>query len=190
MFNPKLFVIAGPNGAGKSTGAATILPSRFPTERFLNADDIAKALATDSAIEAGRVMIRRMHELRKRRETFAFETTLSGKSHVRFLSEAQDAGYLIHIGFVWLSNVELAKKRVSVRVQRGGHDVPLADIERRYWRGLRNFFRLYLSLANRWALCDNSGRDLVLVARGRLGEAPTVHDQARFERIRDAAEQD
>jgi len=190
MSNPKVFVIAGPNGAGKSTVAAAILPKRFPTERFLNADDIARALATDSPIEAGRVMIRRMHELRIRRETFAYETTLAGKTHVKFLSEAQDAGYLVHLAFVWLSSVELARKRVSVRVQRGGHDIPTADIERRYWRGLRNFFHLYLPLANRWVLCDNSGRSLVLVARGRLGEAPTIYDQARFGRLRDATKPD
>ena len=85
--NPEIFVIAGPNGAGKSTGAATILPKRFPTERFLNADDIAKALATDSPIASGKVMLRRMHELRSQREMFAFETTLAGKSHARFLRE-------------------------------------------------------------------------------------------------------
>ncbi len=180
MSNPKIFVIAGPNGAGKSTGAATILPKRFPTELFLDADEIAKALATDSRIEAGRVMIRRMRELRERRETCAFESTLAGKAHVRFLSEAQDSGYIVHLAYVWLSSTDLAKKRVSVRVQRGGHDIPPADIERRYGRGLRNFFRLYMPLANRWALCDNSGRSLVLVARGRLGEAPTIHDQAIY----------
>ncbi len=190
MSDPKIFVIAGPNGAGKSTCAATILPKRFPTERFLNADDIARALATDSAIEAGRVMIRRMRELRKHRETFAFETTFAGKTHVRFLSEAQDDGYLVHMVYVWLSNAELAQKRVSVRVQRGGHDVPPADIDRRYWRGLKNLFQIYLPLANRWALCDNSGTRLVLVARGRLGETPTVYDQERFDRIRDAAKRD
>jgi len=189
MSHPVIFVIAGPNGAGKSTGAAAILPKRFPTDLFLNADDIARALATDSPIEAGRIMIRRMDELRARRETFAFETTLAGKTHVRFLAQAQNAGYLVHLAYVWLSSVELAKKRVSVRVQRGGHDIPPADIERRYWRGLRNFFRLYSPLANRWALCDNSGRSFVLVARGRLGEAPTIFDQARFDRINNAAEQ-
>ncbi len=190
MSNPKIFVIAGPNGAGKSTGTATILPKRFPTERFLNADDIARALATDSRIDAGRVMVRRMRELRERRETFAFETTLAGKTHVRFLGEARDAGYLIHLAYIWLSSVELAKRRVSVRVRRGGHDIPPADIERRYRRGLGNLFRLYFPLANRWALCDNSGRELVLVARGRVGEVPTVYDRARFDRIRDAAKRD
>lgn len=120
MPNPEIFVVAGPNGAGKSTGAAAILPKRFPTDRFLNADDIAKALATDSRIEAGKVMLRRMHKLREQRDTFAFEMTL----------------------------------------------------------------------ANRWALCDNSGERLVVVARGRMGEEPTIYDPQRFDRIRHAAGQD
>lgn len=189
MSNPLVFVIAGPNGAGKSTSAAAILPKRFPTDKFLNADDIAKALATDSPIEAGRAMLRRMHDLRAGSETFAFETTLAGKIHLRFLAQAQTAGYLVRLGYVWLSSVELARRRGSVRARRGGHDVPPADIERRYWRGLRNLFDRYLPLANRWAICDNSGRSLVVLARGRRGEAPTVYDQARFDRIRNAAQQ-
>ena len=136
---PKLFVIAGPNGAGKSTGAASILLRRFPTAKFLNADDIAKAIATDSPIEAGRVMLRRMHELRDRRERFALETTLAGKTHAAFLRQAQGAGYRVHLAYISLSSVELAKKHVAARVQDGGHNIPPSDIERRYWRGLRNF---------------------------------------------------
>lgn len=190
MPNPELFVVAGPNGAGKSTGAAVILPKRFPTDRFLNADDIANALATDSQIEAGKAMLRRMHKLRAQRETFAFETTLAGRSHARFLQEAARTGYRIHLAYVWLSSVELAKKRVAGRVQDGGHDVPPADIERRYWRSVNNLFKLYLPLATRWALCDNSGKKLFVVARGRGGELPTIYDPQRFDRIRHAAEQD
>ncbi len=145
MPNPEIFILAGPNGAGKSTGAATILPKRFPTYRFLNADDIARALATDSRIEAGKVMLRRMRELRDQRETFAFETTLAGRSHARFLQEARQSGYRIHLAYVWLSSVELAAKRVAARVQDGGHDVPPADIERRYWRGIKNLFNPLLA---------------------------------------------
>ena len=190
MPEPEIFVVAGPNGAGKSTGAAVILPARFPTDRFLNADDIARALATDSRIEAGKAMLRRMRKLKDRRETFAFETTLAGRSHARFLQAARQSRYRIHLAYVWLSSVELAKERIAARVQVGGHDVPAGDIERRYWRGLDNLFRLYLPLANRWALCDNSGMEIVVVARGTIGEQPTVYDPQRFDRIRHAAGQD
>jgi predicted ABC-type ATPase len=190
MPNPEIFVIAGPNGAGKSTGAATILPTRFPSDRFLNADDIAKALATDSRIAAGKIMLRRMRELRDQHVSFAFETTLAGQSHARFLQEAKKAGYRVYLAYVWLSSVELARKRVAARVQDGGHDVPAADIERRYRRGLKNLFTLYFPLADRWILCDNSVKKLVVVARGRIGEKPGIHDPQRFKRIRDAAGQD
>lgn len=187
--SPEIFVIGGPNGADKTTAADTILPRRFRTNKFLNADEIAKALAIASRIEAGRIMLERMHELRDHRETFAFETTLVGRSNARFLVEARNAGYRVHLAYIWLSSVDLARKRVAVRVQRGGHDIPAEDIERRYWRGLRNYFRLYQPLANRWVLCDNSGKRLVVVARGRPGLPPTVYDAKRFERIRDAADQ-
>lgn len=190
MPDPEIFVVAGPNGAGKSTGAAAILPTRFPTSRFLNADNIAEALATDSRIEAGKAMLRRMHKLRAQRETFAFETTLAGRSHARFLQEARQSGYRIHLAYIWLSSVELARRRVAGRVQEGGHDVPAADIERRYRRGISNLFKLYLPLANRWVLCDNSGEKLIVVARGRAREEPTIYDPQRFDRIRHAAGQD
>jgi len=186
---PEIFVIGGANGAGKTTAADTILPKRFRTDKFLNADEIAKALAITSRIQAGRIMLERMHQLRDRGETFAFETTLAGKSNARFLVEARGAGYQVHLAYVWLSSIELARKRVAVRVQRGGHDVPPEDIERRYWRGLRNSFGLYQPLANRWVLCDNSGRRLVVVARGRPDQPPTIYDAKRFERIRHAADQ-
>jgi len=134
-------------GAGKTTGASAILPKPFPANAFINADQIANALGTDSPLVAGRVMLRQMHDARDRRDTFAFETTLAARSYVRLLTEAQQAAYVVHIAFDWLRTVELAKNRVAVRVQRGGHDIPAADIERRYRRGLRNFFELYQPLA-------------------------------------------
>ena len=187
MDQPEIFVIAGPNGAGKTTGASSILPERFPTHWFINADEIAKSLGTDSPLVAGRVMLHRMHEARAWQDTFAFETTLAARSYVRFLTEAQQLGYLVHIAYVWLSSVELAKKRVAVRVQRGGHDIPAGDIERRYWRGLRNFFDFYRDLADTWVLCDNSGRKLVVVADGLKGLEPTIHDPRRYQKICNAA---
>lgn len=187
MPQPEIFVIAGPNGAGKSTCAATLLPKHFPTNAFINADEIAKKLATTSPIVAGRIMLQQVHELRLRLETFAFETTLAGKSYASFLQDAKRASYLIHVAYVWLNSVELAMKRVAVRVQRGGHDIPAADIERRYRRGLRNFFELYRDLADTWVLCDNSDRMLVVVARGCHGTEPVIYDQRRYQRICHAA---
>lgn len=192
--NLELFVLSGPNGAGKSTTASVLLPEELGVRQFVNADLIAQGLspfaADQSAIEAGRLMLRRIHDLRLRRESFAFETTLSGRIYAPFLREAQTEGYLVHIIYIWLSSVELARSRVEARVRQGGHGVPADVIERRYWRGIRNFARLYQPLADEWTLCDNSGEEPVVIAEGGQGVSPTVYDPAAYERIqREAADE-
>ncbi len=185
---PEIFILAGPNGAGKSTGAALLLPQRFQVREFVNADVIQESLGPGtSPVTAGRIMVRRMRELRAAGESFAFETTLAAKTYVTFLQEAQQAGYIVHLAFMSLITPNLAKSRVALRVQRGGHDIPPDDIERRYWRGLRNFFDLYCTVANAWTLCDNSGSKLVVVAQGGAAMKTVVYDQKRYDEIQHAA---
>ncbi len=146
---PEIFILAGPNGAGKSTGAAVVLSERFHIQEFVNADEIQKAMGQGaSPVAAGRVMLRRMRDLRDAGRSFAFETTLAGKTYAPFLREAGRMGYLIHLAFISLRNRELAKRRVADRVAEGGHSIPPDDIERRFWRGLRNFLGLYSLLAD------------------------------------------
>ena len=55
-----------------------------------------------------------------------------------------------------LSNALLAVRRVKLRVAMGGHDVPADTVRRRFGRSLNNFYSLYLPLADRWAVFDNS----------------------------------
>ncbi len=114
-----------------------------------------------------------------------------GQDHYApFLREARAEGYLVHIVFIWLSSVALARSRVAARVRQGGHDVPAGVIERRYWRGLRNFVRLYQPLADEWTLCDNSGEEPVVIAEGGQGVSPTVFAPVTYERIqREAADE-
>ena len=47
-------------------------------------------------------------------------------------------------------------RRVKLRVAMGGHDVPEDTVRRRYTRSLLNFHSLYLPLADRWVMFDNS----------------------------------
>lgn len=63
---PNLFVISGPNGAGKSTSAPTLLTGIRCVAAFVNADDIA-ASENVGEIEAGRIMLRWLDELARRR---------------------------------------------------------------------------------------------------------------------------
>ena len=82
--SPSLYVIAGPNGAGKTTFARTFLPHFANCREFVNADYIATGLSpfapTTAAIEAGRLMLKRMREISSHRRSFAIETTSRGKA--------------------------------------------------------------------------------------------------------------
>lgn len=187
-----LFILAGPNGAGKSTTARVLLPRSLGVTQFVNADNIALGLSPfapeTAVIQAGRLMLRRIKELLQNRESLGFETTLAGRNYVRLIEDARANGYVVNLIYVYLRSPNLAITRVADRVRQGGHDVPTETIRRRYYRGLANFFGRYRSLANSWTLCDNSDRQLIVVAQSIEGDELIVHDPCRYQEIQRAAE--
>ena len=158
---PNLYIIAGPNGAGKTTFARKFLPQYVECLEFVNADFIAGGLSPfapeRAAIHAGRLMLEQIHLLAGRGVDFGFETTLSGKTYVKILQGMKKRGYLIHIFFLWITDVELALERIKLRVRNGGHAIPEATVRRRFDRSLPNFLRVYKPLTDSWAIFDNSG---------------------------------
>lgn len=168
---PLVIVIAGPNGAGKSTTAPSLLRDALQVSEFVNADAIAggmSAFRPDSvAIPAGRAMLNRVQHLADARADFAFETTLASRSFAPWLARLKRRGYHVHVLFLWLESADLAVNRVAARVRRGGHNVPEATVRRRYERGLRNLFRLYLPVADSWQMFDNSraGRPCLVASK-------------------------
>ena len=133
---PKLYIIAGCNGAGKTTASYTVLPEMLGCKEFVNADEIAKGLSPFNpesvAIEAGRLMLQRMDDLLSEGSDFAFETTLSTRSYVKFIERAQAKGYFVTLLYFWLPTPEQAIERVATRVREGGHNIP-SDVIRRQW---------------------------------------------------------
>lgn len=166
----KLYIISGCNGAGKTTASYTILPEILSCTEFVNADEIAKGLSPfqpeKEAIQAGRLMIERINQLLNNGVDFAFETTLATKSYKNFISRARENGYHVTLLFFWLQTSELAKKRVDRRVKEGGHHIPAEIIERRYEKGLLNFFNIFMTSVNEWILIDNSGNPYEIIADG------------------------
>jgi predicted ABC-type ATPase len=163
-------VIGGPNGAGKSTIAPALL-RHFAIDTFVNADDLARGLSVLNperrAFEAGRILLRELRRLASARESFAFETTLASKSFAPWLRRLGDDGYDFALGYVWVRSADIAVERVAARVKAGGHHVPEQDVRRRWQRSGFNFWNLYLPLACRWVVYDNSGAGLPLrVAEG------------------------
>ena len=149
---PTVYAIAGPNGAGKTTFASEFLPDFVKCREFLNADLIAAGLSPFAPeaqnVRAGRLLLERIRELAGERVDFGFETTLSGRTYVKRLTDMRASGFRVVLFFLWLPNVDMAVARVRKRVAEGGHGVPLDDIRRRYAAGIQNLFRLYRSLMN------------------------------------------
>lgn len=170
---PTRHIIAGPNGAGKTTAAYSLLPDVFTTVEFVNADELAKGLSPLNpegvAFEAGRIMLKRFETLISAGQSFAFETTLSGSVYLKFIERAKTAGFDVVFFFVHLNSFQLAQSRVAFRVGKGGHNIPLDVIQRRYYRGLRNF-PVYQTLADDCYIFDNSGTAYIAVAKSVAGE--------------------
>lgn len=163
-----IIIIAGPNGAGKTTLAREFLPHEAACPTFINADLIAQGLSpfrpAAAAVRAGRIMLELIADCVRRGESFAIETTLSGRSYARMIPGWKQAGYRVAIFFLELPSVELAIARVADRVAQGGHDIPEAVIRRRFTTGRRNFLKLYQPLADAWRHYDTAGDQPVLLA--------------------------
>jgi predicted ABC-type ATPase len=97
-----------------------------------------------------------LRELIDRQETFARESTLSGKTYVSIFENAKQRGYAIELHFVWIPDAREAIRRVRQRVIEGGRDVPAEDIKRRFARSIQHFLGDYAPLAGKWFLWDNS----------------------------------
>jgi predicted ABC-type ATPase len=162
----QILIIAGPNGAGKTTFAKEFLPNEAGCPVFINADLIAAGLspfAPDlAAVKAGRLMLEAIAEHEAEGESFAFETTLSGRIYTRRIPRWQAARYYVRLIYLALPSPEMAIARVKERVRQGGHDVPETAIRRRFTAGLRNFQAVYRDMVDAWSYYDNSGEKPVL----------------------------
>ncbi len=146
--NKRILIIAGPNGAGKTTFATEFLINEAECPTFVNADLIAAGLnpfqPVRSAIQAGRIMLEMIDSYVRMGESFAFETTLSGRGYARMIPRWRTRGYRIRLYFLRLPAPEMALARVRIRVAEGGHDVPEEVVRRRFEAGWRNFREVYM----------------------------------------------
>lgn len=163
-------IIAGPNGAGKTTFARIFLAPLKDSVRFINADFIAAGLSPFSpelmAVRAGKIMLQEVQACFQRGESFAIETTLSGKGYLKHIKRWREAGYQVSLIFLSLNDVNISIERVAKRVVQGGHNIPTPVIKRRFKSGLELFHRHYKETVNQWLLYDNSSEVKVLLERG------------------------
>jgi predicted ABC-type ATPase len=169
---PRIYVLAGVNGAGKSSiGGAMI---RATGSEYFNPDEAARALIAANPgleqVKANAAAWRQGKRLLERaiagRLDFAFETTLGGSTMTRLLADAAEAGFEIRVFYVGLASPDLHLERVRQRVTKGGHDIPEADIRRRWRHSRMNLIRL-LPVLTELRVYDNSA-----VADPAAGDAP------------------
>ncbi len=144
---PTCWIIAGPNGAGKTTFALEYLPQVAQCTRFINADLIAAGLSPlapeRELLAASRLFLSEIKAAIAEREDFAFETTLAGRSYLKLLRRLRAQGWRTELIYLALPSMEMSKLRVAERVAHGGHNIPTADIERRFARSLGNLLNVF-----------------------------------------------
>ena len=182
-----LYIISGCNGAGKTTASYTVLPDILHCKEFVNADEIARGLSpfnpNSVAIEAGRLMLKRIEYLLERNVSFSVETTLATKSYINLVRRAQKKGYKVSVLFFWLNSPDLALLRVAERVAKGGHDIPEMIVRRRYVAGIRNLFSLFMSEVDYWGIYDNSEFPRRQVACGGKNAETIIIEERLFKTI-------
>jgi predicted ABC-type ATPase len=180
MAEKNLYIISGCNGAGKTTASYSVLPKLLDCKQFVNADEIAKGLSPfcpeSVAIQAGKLMLLRIEELLSADETFSIETTLATRSYSELVKRAQEKGYKVTLLYFWLSSPELAVERVARRVREGGHNIPKDVIYRRYEKGLKNLFNIFIPIVDSWMIVDNGVEPREIIAKGTKNEMKTFND--------------
>jgi predicted ABC-type ATPase len=166
---PLCLIIAGPNGAGKTTFAREFLPREAGIAHFVNADLIAAGLSPLKPVmanmRAGKVFLSELDRLSVAKVDFAFESTLSGLTYYKRIMRWKRQGYRIELVYLRLDSPEIALKRIAARVREGGHDVPAADVRRRFVRSWRNYQGVYRSLCDAWWLYDANVRPPILLEK-------------------------
>ncbi len=90
--------------------------------------------------------------------------------------------------YMWVPDVEVSIARVAARVRNGGHDIPEDVIRRRYVAGLRNFFHIYMPLADLWGFYVNTnfGQPDIIAESDMSGNAQ-IYDAPLWQRVQEIA---
>ena len=179
----EVYIVGGSNGAGKTTFAKEFIKEADLT--FLNADEIAREIDPEDQaggkLKAGRLLFQRLEDLVAKGQSFVLESTLSGLYLKKIVKELKEAEYRITLLYLFLDDPELAIDRVKIRVIGGGHNIPEADIRRRYHRSKMNFWNIYKNLTDEWQLFYNGEDHIFQVAIGVKEDCMIIDAEAFFE---------
>lgn len=154
---PHLVIVGGANGSGKSTFAEEYIKTQGHI--YISADSIAAKLnpshPTEKQFEAGREFFQQVKNAAEKKQNILIESTLSGLGLRKLIMGFRKNSYFISIFYIFVQSVENCHARVRERVLRGGHDIPLQDLLRRFPRSHKNFWKIYRLLADNWFVFNN-----------------------------------
>ena len=166
-------IFAGVNGAGKTSIYQSIYYNDNKNEKRINTDEMVARLGSwkdnNLQIKCAREAIKLIKEYISKGVSFNQETTLSGKSIIRNIKMAKDNGFYVVINYIGVDSPEIAKERVKIRVENGGHGIPDKDIERRYYDSLNNLKDI-ISICDEINIYDNTTRfrEVINIENGYL----------------------
>ena len=156
----KYTIIGGLNGVGKSTIYSSLSDADVHTLGMrINVDEIVSNIGdwreAKAQYQAGKQAVKAIRDALASRIDFHQETTLAGQTILQTAKTAKTLGYAVHLWYIFVSDIELAKQRVRIRVENGGHGIPDEVIERRAVTSLKTLKALVPVCDEVW-LYDNT----------------------------------
>lgn len=154
------YLFAGVNGAGKSTlYNSEKLDNDIKNSIRINTDEIVKKIGNwknnSDQIRAAKIAINSRNECFQYEKSFNEETTLTGKTILKTINKAKELGYELQLFYIGVNNPEIAKERIKIRVEKGGHNIENDVVEKRYYESLNNLKEI-ISKFDKVYLYDNS----------------------------------
>lgn len=181
--NSTFTIIAGVNGSGKTTFALDYCKNSNIV--FINADLISTGLSPSnpdiSQFLAGKLMLEKMKECIIDKQSFAIETTLSSKNYLKIIKQLKQDNWNIEMLYLYLPSVDLSLKRVAERVESGGHNIKIIDIQRRFSRSMENLISHYVELVDSLVCFDNTDSREVIFSKNK--NAIIVNNQKLYNDI-------
>lgn len=166
-------LFAGVNGAGKTSIYKSVFYKDNSNEKRINTDEMVSRIGSwedkDLQIKCGREAVRLIREYLKKGISFNQETTLTGNMIIRNIVKAKSKGFNVIINYIGVESPEIAKERVKIRVNKGGHGISEETIERRYYESLNNLNKI-ISLCDKIYVYDNSikFKQIMYINSGKL----------------------
>ena len=160
-------IIGGVNGVGKSSLSGVLSAEKTDLGIIIDTDRITTETGGDK-LGGGKAAINRITDCLNKGVNFTQETTLSGVRTLKTVQKARELGYSIRLYYIGVNSADESIKRIKNRVEKGGHNIPAEDVQRRYSKRFEDLTKV-LPYCNEVRFFDNEN-GFVEKAEYRNGE--------------------